>query len=97
MRGILREPSTGAWIGRSLEQVGENPTVISNFPVDFSDTGNFCREWLAEDWIHRHISKQCHPPRIDSPEILCYSLPTHGQATFSKSQASMGFVLILTS
>ena len=49
MRGIPGEPSKGAWDGFSHRQAGEKPIAITLFPVDFSDTGNFGREGLAED------------------------------------------------
>ncbi|MEO7863531.1 MAG: hypothetical protein ABIU05_24460 [Nitrospirales bacterium] len=40
-------------MGISVEHVGEHPTVLTIFPVDFSDTGNFGRDGFAADWLIR--------------------------------------------
>ena len=55
MRGVPGNRQKAHGMGLSVEQVGENPTAITLFPVDFSDTGNFGREGLAKDWLHRQL------------------------------------------
>ncbi len=42
-------------MGFSIDNRGKKPNAIAIFPVDFSDTGNFSREGLAEDWVLRQL------------------------------------------
>ena len=41
MRGFLRNGQKARGMGLSGEQVVEHPSVLTIFPVDFPDTGNF--------------------------------------------------------
>ncbi|MEO7862659.1 MAG: hypothetical protein ABIU05_19935 [Nitrospirales bacterium] len=54
-------------MGLSVEHVGEHPTVLTIFPVDFPDTGNLVAEtsWL----LTGSSAKQSGPAR----HILCFS------------------------